>query len=765
MASNAQAAKTKATIKEVAKEVAKEAIKETKNGQGPRKWHRPGPKKNNQNKGQMNQKPKTQQTVQKAVNKKLKKEGLEGPRSRFSVRVSATIGKIGPNTSQGPELQVSTFLHPSLMKEPNDGTNFGPLQAASAQWGLWRLTDLKVVFTPLVGSSAVTGSVYRTSLNLTQSPGSTSWGGLGARKHLDIPVGRQMVWTLHRGDLAGPRQTWWLTDTNEEGGQSCGPMVEIHGLGKTTSTYKDEAWNGDLFIVEINGRWEFTNYNAKPALGTLDRVTEDTNASIEVNSEGMVMSIPKGTQLALHMGERYERIGTNASSVGETIWQVVDEGAGLVANVAPPPFTWLIKGGWWFVKKLLGRANASEEQYLVYASLADAQNNKPVEAPTFQKQTHATTLTVTQINAPNTGPSGGVSEVHAGPIYPIAPIPSIPTQPFRVMGQAVRLLTLGDNSSKGGAGGCVIARFSSGQSGYRFPFTFLKGSEICGQAFNGLVFTKPPIIITESLSKITGVYDPGSIPSIGWTVKLNIPTVVDDYAEVLGVYHEQWVSGSTRLTLSLYFVRFLKSVDASANTYDIHVPSCVLGASAELAPTTFNIGKIAFPRINNDGTKVWLTGTTIGQYGVLYTVGNQVPSPTTMKATIPTLAGNVNDYNLPQQTILTSGMTATATTSVAEASAYITSLFTRPTVHDDVEDIMEKIRLRFGLTPRVDSSSEDSDSDCGEEPPSYDDPMLRLAKPRVYDALRDADWDQVDATQLAEAIRASRSPNRRGPAE
>ena len=188
-----QHAATKAAIKAVAKEVVKEEKKVFK----PRQ-------QNKSTRNKFRNKWQTKHQVKNEIKTELKKKGLEGPKTKFTVKVSATIGKIGPNVNSGPELQISTFMHPALMKEPNDGTNFGPLQAAAAQWGLWRLSDLKIQFTPLVGSSAVTGSVYRTSLNLTQSPGSTSWGGLGARKHLDIPVGVSRTWHLRKGDLAGP---------------------------------------------------------------------------------------------------------------------------------------------------------------------------------------------------------------------------------------------------------------------------------------------------------------------------------------------------------------------------------------------------------------------------------------------------------------------------------------------------------------------------------------------------------------------------------
>nr|WPH57484.1 capsid protein [Mamastrovirus 13] len=420
-------------VASAAKQLAKEVVKLDKANKSNGKQH---PQKNGSSrKWRPRQAKPNNRRVTHKIKRELHKQGLEGPASRFRVTVSATIGKVGPNKEQGPELQIATFLHPSLVKEPNDGTNFGPLQAAAAQWGLWRISDLEVRFTPLVGSSAVTGSVTRASLNLTQSPGATSWGGLGARKHLDVPTGMSKVWKLRRGDLTGPRQTWWVTDTNEEGGQSCGPMLEVHGLGKTTSTYKDSDWTGDLFIVELHGTWEFSNYNAKPALGMLERVTDETNVELGVDAEGQItMTIPENSPMARHMGERFERVSaSNASSVGETIWQIVDEGAGLASSVAPAPFGWLIKGGWWFVKKILGRASNAGSQYLVYASLADAQNGKPAMSTSrgYVREVKQTTLSSTQLNAPNTGPGASQPALAAYEMFPYFPHGEPPVgQPF-----------------------------------------------------------------------------------------------------------------------------------------------------------------------------------------------------------------------------------------------------------------------------------------------------------------------------------------------
>lgn len=749
------------------KEVAKEIVKEAKNSQSRgRKWQRP---RNPQKQKPQNQAQAQKQTVMRQITRKLKKEGLEGPRSRFSVRVSATIGKIGPNKGQGPELQISTFLHPSLMKEPNDGTNFGPLQAAAAQWGLWRLSNLSIKCTPLVGPSAVTGSVFRVSLNLTQSPGSTSWGGLGARKHIDVPAGRQTTWNLHKGDLAGPRQTWWMTDTNEEGGQSCGPMLEIHGLGKTFSTYKDEAWEGDLFIVEVSGRWEFTNYNLKPALGSLDRVTEEAEVSMEVGEDGILtMSVPSTSQLARHMSTAYEK-STNGSEVGETIWQIVDEGANLAGNIAPPPFQWLIKGGWWFVKKILGRSNNTAENYYVYASLADAQNNKPVEAQRYSRQTHTTVLASTQINAPNTGPAQASLTVK-GADYPLRPVPMPDEQlTFYATGLVTPMFSVADNAANAALLHSVFP-VQGNANPTDFAFSFIRPGQVqtAGKAMGALIFQSDPILqaydLSTTESTVQGTYYLEDDQHLSWQVNFNAANgAITDCANVYAYRHEQLAEG---YTASIWLVRLKKPIPAANyNTY-ILAPIPVVNQPTEQAPLTINQSKVAI-------AKVAVTGQTYGQHLVkvaaapagsfllLYSIGAYTFEPSTGYATIPSVQGPVNDFVVGQG--LRSLLPSIVFSPLCLPSYLLTVGLVKPRrALSELDKIMQQVQLRFGLHP-VESDSDDDEpafSEASREPT----PCSKFAKQRMYEALRDSDWDHVDADALMNVI--SKASNRsRGHAE
>lgn len=751
------------------KEVAKEIVKEAKNSQSRgRKWQRP---RNHQKQKPQSQAQAQKQTVTRQITRKLKKEGLEGPRSRFSVRVSATIGKIGPNKGQGPELQISTFLHPSLMKEPNDGTNFGPLQAAAAQWGLWRLSNLSIKCTPLVGSSAVTGSVYRVSLNLTQSPGSTSWGGLGARKHIDVPAGRQTTWNLHKGDLAGPRQTWWMTDTNEEGGQSCGPMIEIHGLGKTFSTYKDEAWDGDLFIVEVSGRWEFTNYNLKPALGSLDRVTEQAEVSMEVGEDGILtMSVPSTSQLARHMSTAYEK-STNGSEVGETIWQIVDEGANLAGNIAPPPFQWLIKGGWWFVKKILGRSNNTAETYYVYASLADAQNNKPVEAQRYSRQTHTTVLASTQINAPNTGPAQASLTVK-GADYPLRPDPMPDEQvTFYATGLVTPLFTIADNGDTASLLHAVFpVKGNANPTDFAFSLIRPGQAQTAGKAMGAVIFQSDPLLqaydLSPSESSILATYFLEEDQHLPWTVNFNAANqAIVDCANVYAYRHERLANG---YTASVWLVRLKKAIPAANYNSYVLVPLSVNNQPTEQAPLTVNQNKVAVSKLAVSGQTygqhlVKVASAPVGSYLLLYAIGEYTYEASTGYATVPSIRGSVNDFVVDKG--LRSLLPPFVFSPLCLPSFLVTVGLLKPRkTMTEFDRIMQQIQHRFGLQP-IASDSDSEDEDCHfSEAPREPTPCAKLAKQRMYEALRDSEWDHVDADALMNVI--SKASNRpRGHAE
>ncbi|ACR54274.1 capsid protein [Mamastrovirus 4] len=384
--------------------------------------------------------------VARLVKQHLDKSGATGPKPAIAQKATATLGVVGANTSGNTELEMCLMTNPCLVKDNTGNNAFGPVQALGAQYTMWRIKNLTVKLTPLVGSSAIVGTVVRMSLNSTSTPSSTSWSGLGARLHADAVVGRSATFRLKPRDLAGPREGWWLTNTNDTGATTLGPAIEIHTLGKTMSAYKGGMFDGGLFLCELVAVWEFANYAANPSLASLTKGKSD-DAQIEFTAKEkgkpIVMQAPKISTFAhavsLASTEPSSLGRAGEPSVSDTIFQVVNTGFEGVAPVAPPPYGWLIKGGWWFIKKVFGLGRSVEhEYYYVYASYDDALNNKPCIANQAQSPPAGRTLSeipkanliYTQVNAPSTGWN------ETGNVGPRSIVPPPPTPHFQNQDEA-----------------------------------------------------------------------------------------------------------------------------------------------------------------------------------------------------------------------------------------------------------------------------------------------------------------------------------------
>lgn len=371
--------------------------------------HNKGRRQNGRNKYQSNQR------VRKIVNKQLRKQGVTGPKPAICQTATATLGTIGSNTTGATEIESCILLNPVLVKDATGSTQFGPVQALGAQYSMWKLKYLNVRLTSMVGASAVNGTVVRISLNPTSTPSSTSWSGLGARKHLDVTVGKNAVFKLKPSDLGGPRDGWWLTNTNDNASDTLGPSIEIHTLGQTMSSYQNTQFTGGLFLVELSSAWCFTGYAANPNLVNL---VKSTDKSVDVTFEGsagtpLIMNVPEHSHFARTAVE-HSSLSTSLSRAGgesssDTVWQVLNTAVSAAELVTPPPFNWLVKGGWWFVKLIAGRARTGARRFYVYPSYQDALSNKPalctggVPASARQSNPVRTTLQFTQMNQPSLG--------------------------------------------------------------------------------------------------------------------------------------------------------------------------------------------------------------------------------------------------------------------------------------------------------------------------------------------------------------------------
>lgn len=326
--------------------------------------------------------------VRNFVRQELRKR-VDGPKAAITQTATLTLGTLGTNGSGNLEIEGVAHLNPLLIKEKTAAAGAGPIQALASQYAMWRCLSLRVILVPTVGASAVSGTVARTSLNQPGAPAQTTWSGLGARKHVDATPGRRVEFRLGRRDLQGPRDGWWYTDTSNGVQNSAGPTIEIHSYGKTVSTFQATAWSGELWLVELRATWQFTNWNMNPKLLNLvDTTIPHGNIKLSSSAAGapVVLTVEKSANAPLETQHAQNPHVTGSPSVSEVIWRAADVGVRVVASGLPPPLSWLIGGGWWFMKRAFNAPvgtgiNASTvDAYYVYTTAVDAELNNPVKS-------------------------------------------------------------------------------------------------------------------------------------------------------------------------------------------------------------------------------------------------------------------------------------------------------------------------------------------------------------------------------------------------
>nr|QRD99419.1 MAG: capsid protein precursor [Mamastrovirus 3] len=285
-------------------------------------------------------------------------------------KITTTLGTVGSNGSEQIECEMTCLLNPATMKEATGSNAFGPLGIYASTYALFKMTKCELILKPLVGDSAVSGTVVRASWNPTATPSQTSWSSLGARKHVDITPGKRGRFTLTSKDLKGPKDGWYKTNTQGDPMMAFAGALEIHTIGKTMSTYQSKAFEGGLFLAELTTEWQFKDYQQQPGMLNLVKGEDKTNARLTTDANGkMQLVLPTSSS-------RMARAATSASS--KTIWVVTDTIINVGAGIFPPPFSWLIRGGWWIVKRAAGAPVRSNETTLdIYASISDARSDSP----------------------------------------------------------------------------------------------------------------------------------------------------------------------------------------------------------------------------------------------------------------------------------------------------------------------------------------------------------------------------------------------------
>nr|WDW25730.1 MAG: capsid protein [Canine astrovirus] len=321
-------------------------------------------------------------------------------------KINTTLGTVGSNGSEQIECELTCLMNPATMKEATGSNSFGPLGIYASTYSLFRMTRCTVTLKPLVGDSAVSGTVARVSWNPTSTPTQTSWSALGARKHVDVTPGKTGKFTLTTRDLVGPKGGWYKTNTKGDPMMSFAGTLEVHTLGRTMSTYRNEQFNGGLFLAELETEWQFKDYSQQPGMLNLIKGEDTQQSHIQTDANGKI-------QLVVPNNSRMARAATGAAS--EIIWLVTDTIIQAGTSVLPPPFSWLIRGGWWLVKRAAGApVRAGQTTFDVYASISDARADMPcISTTTNMDPIQVGGLHFQQVTPGNTGISTEVYETRA----------------------------------------------------------------------------------------------------------------------------------------------------------------------------------------------------------------------------------------------------------------------------------------------------------------------------------------------------------------
>nr|QRD99448.1 MAG: capsid protein precursor [Mamastrovirus 3] len=333
-------------------------------------------------------------------------------------KINTTLGTVGSNESGEIECELTCLMNPATMKEATGSNSFGPLGIYASTYTLYKMTRCVVTLKPLIGDSAVSGTVTRISWNPTSAPTQTSWSALGARKHVDVTPGKTGKFVLTGRDLVGPKGGWFKTNTKGDPMMCFAGTLECHTLGKTISQYRNEVFRGGLFLAELETTWGFKDYGQQPGMLSLIKGEDTQNARIETG-EGDKL------QLVLPRNSRMARAATTTPS--EIIWVVTDTIIQAGTALIPPPFGWLIRGGWWLVKRAAGapvRANDNEIRFDIYASISDARSNTPclLQQP-IQTPVQIGGLHFQQVTPGNAGIGTDLPAARAID-YPLEPTPS-----------------------------------------------------------------------------------------------------------------------------------------------------------------------------------------------------------------------------------------------------------------------------------------------------------------------------------------------------
>nr|UPO37657.1 capsid protein [Duck astrovirus] len=375
----------------------------------------------------MQPKPKSIMKKVSRESKKIKQleKRTSGPKINDTFQTTVTIGRINGNPTDSLERQHKVFLNPTLLKNQDSGSSASPLSTRASQYGLWRIQQCQLTLTPLCGAANVVGSVI--FLDLEQESGTASAESpdtIKARPHLEIPIGLKTTWKIPSKQLVGPRMGWWNMDTGDDPTNALGPAINLWCYLKTVLALQQTSsqpvpYSGGLYIVEARVRYQFSNYSPKPNLAVMrNQRIQPTPDGVKIKNDTDGSVILEVTDSQVRSVLEVDALPRNSQSkgAGDTFWSVSTAVVDLVAG-AVPGWGWLLKGGWWVIRRIFGQAGSNQtiSKYAIYASVEDAAKDQKIFATVTERSVDAAPLQLTQLNQPNVNQNSNLSYAAAPP--------------------------------------------------------------------------------------------------------------------------------------------------------------------------------------------------------------------------------------------------------------------------------------------------------------------------------------------------------------
>nr|QKN88824.1 MAG: capsid protein [Astroviridae sp.] len=365
--------------------------------------------------------------LQKEINQ-LKKR-TKGPAVADLHTVTLTLGTITGVAENDLSRQLRYPLSPILLKLEDAGKALTPLSERAHQYNLWKLLHLSVHMIPLVNGSNISGTLAL--VDIDQDGGSVkpdTVDTIKARVHAEAHIGQRIIFTPPPKCLYGPRQGWWLVDTNEDSAESFGPalnfwtylqtqnLLHISGAGGSAAD-ETTIYKGPLWLVELRAKYGFANYEPKPALAVLGTTNAQVdNAKFTTGENGELIIEAQSSKLVTFVGKSdgrrvksISRATASGGNLSNVLYSMADDA---VKKLAPAlgPWGWLARAGWWVARQILPGADTEEDaatfRAVVYPSVKAAQDNEPVYAADLSNgkgtvNIPATTFKIQQLNSPN----------------------------------------------------------------------------------------------------------------------------------------------------------------------------------------------------------------------------------------------------------------------------------------------------------------------------------------------------------------------------